>query len=185
MLVKVDPKNIFQSFMKDFETERFLAKRTIPSMTKILKNYFYELGKSKGFEPWTTKRGKEVSYEYLVDHCWAVKDQKGIWLEMALESELSERNVEGILYDFEKLTDVKAFLKIGIFHPQIKRIEEVASKCAELIRRHRIKIVGEQYLLIFLTERQRNRRWYLKVSGYLFDHMGKIKMKMLEKEFDW
>ncbi len=95
-----------------------------------------------GFEPLTTMSGKEKSFEYLLDLCWNVIDQKEIWLEMVLESELSERKVESTLYDFEKLTDVKAFLKIGIFHPQIKRVEEIALRCAELIRRHRIKITG-------------------------------------------
>ena len=142
MLVKADPKDIFQKFMKDFETQGFLTKRTIPGMTKILKRYFFEMGKSMGFEPLTTMSGKEKSFEYLLDLCWNVIDQKEIWLEMVLESELSERKVESTLYDFEKLTDVKAFLKIGIFHPQIKRVEEIALRCAELIRRHRIKITG-------------------------------------------
>jgi hypothetical protein len=185
MSTRIKPEDIFQEFIKSFKTRGFLEKRTIPSMTKLLKEYFYDLGKRKGFQPWTTMRGKKKSYEYLTDVCWNVIGQKKIWLEMAMESELSGRQMDDILYDFEKLTDVKAFLKIGIFHPPNRRIDDIASECVEKIKRHKMKIDGEQYLVIFLTERHQKRKSYLKVSGRIFDNAGRLKRKMPESEFSW
>ena len=54
--------------------------------------------------------------EYLVDLAWEQKGDDEYYLELVLESELSDSEIDDFLYDFYKIVDLKAHIKVGIFY---------------------------------------------------------------------
>lgn len=153
--------------------------------SKIL-TFFAELGRLYEFgvylrpEYGFTDVDNQPTSEYLVDLCWAFEDEKynrAYWIELALESELSSQDVGSIKYDFWKLTDVKAYTKVGIFAPRLRDKKEVLDEISSLVAINVIKIPTEKYLVILIlnhgkaeTESQR-----IEVAGYEINYLGDCK----------
>jgi hypothetical protein len=84
--------------------------------TTAFKNTLYNLGKEHGYIVYPNK--DKFEGQWLVDLCWAIegenwqKDFKG--LKLACEIEWS-RNMDNILYDFQKLTVIDAEIRLMIF----------------------------------------------------------------------
>jgi hypothetical protein len=66
--------------------------------------------------------------------------------QLALESELSGQDIDSVKDDFWKLTDVKAYTKIGIFAPKLKDRQKVLDELSALVAHHGIRIPEEKYL---------------------------------------
>lgn len=187
---KIVPRKFFRDFLIHFKTRTgCLDLQECSEMNRPLLEYFSDLGEEKGFRVWLTekrKRRKSKTQEYLIDLCWDVESEEGLWLEMAMEIELSEHSFDAIKYDFEKLTDIKAFLKVGIFAPYKKDYDRILPMCEDLISRHKIKVPEERYLVILLRpfKKHGGSNWYLEASGFLFDNKG-IHQEIGTKRYFW
>lgn len=165
-------EELFKRFLTDFQALECLKKDYIQYFTSDLLTYFHKLGQTLGYKTYGSYNPSPEGTEYLVDQCWYVEGQSGIWMELALEQELSYDTLDSIKEDFEKLLDIKAFVKVGIFIPRKPEREDVLKLMQELIVRHMINIPGEQYLIIFLTYRSDVKPKSLEIEGHKFDFLG-------------
>jgi len=122
---------------------------------------------------------KKPTSEYLVDLCWSFEDEyaRAYWIELALESELSSQNIDSIKYDFWKLTDVKAFVKVGIFAPKLKDKKATLEEISYLVASHGIQVPTEKYLVILIlnhgpTELESQR---IEITGYEIDYISGLR----------
>jgi hypothetical protein len=153
--------------------------------TRRILSFFAELGKYYDYQIYlkpsigVTDLDNNRTSEYLVDLCWSFEDERdrAFWIELALESELSSQNINSIRYDFQKLTDVKSFIKVGIFGPRLRDKQEVLDMIRILVSQHGIQVSTEKYLVILLiyhgkTETESKR---IEVSGYEITYSGDIR----------
>ena len=139
--------------------------------------YWSDLGVKEGFNIWVQNRySKGTTREYLVDLCWCFEYDNILdyWVELALESEISSKSIEGIEYDFYKLIDIKSFTKVGIFSPKKRDVEEYLKNLSEIIAYSGIKIPYENYLIIFLIDQGVREHLRLEIKTYHLNYQGEI-----------
>lgn len=147
-------------------------EQSLKDWTSKIKEYFGKFGKKEGYQPIFTR--KDVK-EYLVDIVWRVKGpQRSLCL--AMESELS-KNEKDILEDFEKLVDVKALIKVGLFHlrPRVKE-SKIVEKMKDILSSQWIVWPREIYLVIFLMYDY--DREEIIISAYDLDFKGATHRKI-------
>lgn len=157
------PDTIFKEF-KDWllRSSDLNWKTPIAEWTKCILPFFGELGKEKGFTSlYSPKAGGEK--EYLVDLVWKTNSPNRC-LQMALESEISNPTPKGILEDFEKLIDIKAYLKVGIFKIDAKKEDEVLEEMLELLSKQTIFGQKEDYIVVFMRRDKKDDK--LCLSSY-------------------
>ncbi len=138
ILVKIKEElNSLQN--KDFKTSSI--------WTTVLLKKFGELGCCLGYVPYPYK--SENTGEWLVDLCWS--KEKDNWqetftgLKLACEIEWA-RNIDEILYDFMKLTVIRADIRLMII--QYDREEELEGYIRKISKAARYTFdMGYQYLI--------------------------------------
>ncbi|RJS92438.1 hypothetical protein CW705_02835 [Candidatus Bathyarchaeota archaeon] len=153
--------------------------------TVSILNFFAELGKFYGYQVWlkpdygVRNINNKETREWLVDLCWYFEAEyfTAHWVELALESELSSQTIDDILYDFWKLTDIKAFMKVGIFAPKLSKKESLLQELIAVVAQHGIKIPTEKYLIILIlyhgkVEDETKR---IEIDGYEINYLGDFK----------
>jgi len=142
-----------------------------------------ELGEKQGYSVYMKGVGEG---EYLVDLCWYFeKEPMRKWMELACEIEWSSQAPQDIIDDMEKLTDIKANLKLGISSPKVKDKNTIRTKVASIIRDHAIKIPNEQYVIVYVIYQP-----YVKeeerfnILGYSYDTLGN-EILLGEKKVAW
>jgi len=83
-----------------------------------------------------------------VDLVWKIERPRR-YLELALESELSGKRSE-IMKDFEKLLDVKANIKVGLFQLNSDIREDLIQKMQDRLLEQAYTIPSEKYLVILV-----------------------------------
>jgi hypothetical protein len=177
-------KFLFNAFIEAFPEMKLSWQDNWDTWTSSILNFFAELGKFYKYQIYVDKKygilnlDNEVSNEYLVDLCWCFLDkyEKANWIELALESELSGQDIDSIKDDFWKLTDVKAYTKIGIFAPKLKDRQKVLDELSALVAHHGIRIPDEKYLIILIlyhgkAEEEKQR---IEIAGYEINHLGDL-----------
>lgn len=142
------PLQILQAFRNWFITQSgFRWGESRRNWTPEIKGFFGQLGQRDGFFPIYTRRRPRQS-EYLVDLVWKVERPRR-YLELALESELSGKRGE-IMKDFEKLLDIKANIKVGLFQLNSDIGQDVIQKMQDKLLEQAYPISSEKYLIILL-----------------------------------
>jgi len=122
----------------------------------------------------------EQSSEYIVDLCWCLEDEyeRAYWMELALESELSSQDIDSIKYDFWKLTDIKAYTKVGIFAPKLRDRQKVLEELVALVAHHGTRAPTEKYLVIPILYRGKaeEETQRIEIAGYEVNHLGDLKL---------
>jgi hypothetical protein len=141
------PDSVFKDFRDWLVEESGLSwGQSRKDWTSGIKSCFQKLAITFGYKPVMTGRDNK---EYLVDIVWKCEGPDR-YLGLAMESELSKRN-DAILEDFEKLVDIKAQLKVGLFH--LRTDAETTHLINEmkkiLVKQH--MTFNETYLVIFLS----------------------------------
>jgi hypothetical protein len=138
----------------------------------IVFNIWKILGEELGYQV----KPSTVEKEYLVDLCWIYDAPDKRWMELALESELSKYAIKGIFEDFNKLLDIKAYTKVGIFYPSMFRKQDVLKAIANAISSQEIKYPKEQYLIIFIIDykKQRKPSNMVEITSYQINLNGEI-----------
>jgi hypothetical protein len=170
-----DPKELFQAFQEKFSTTKLPESWNVsPPWTSTVLGIFNEIGRSFGYEP---------KKEYLrLDQIWEIRLPDISTIVLALESENAD-SLKAILNDeLQKLLDVKAFLKVLIFYPDVAiemqretvegNIQEEWSDFPEIqekIRSAKIKNSDEKYVVITPVYSQ----GIIEVSACSFDSEGK------------
>lgn len=167
----LSPEFIYGQFAEAWTSTRSFeeAGKKRPRLTKDLLDWFRKEGRARGYQVYPDR--VEMAKEYLNDLCWCVEadgtPQTGSWtyrgIALALESEL-ERAWDEILYDFHKLLDVKAPLKILICAPNRHQLEILSARISSQIKEHMFGTPSEHYLVIALGPKV--------VNGWSFDHTG-------------
>lgn len=184
-----------KEFFRTFENElprrtKCLEKYSISEMGSTLLDFFFILGREGEFMPWAKyarKGPRKSSQEYLVDVCWERKQD--VTLSLAMEVEVSDRQSDGIMHDLEKLVHIKAPLKVGICWPIRSEQEKILERFGRLVSRYKLKIPGEQYLIILfdyekLAVKKNNLKFLLKISGFSFEDSGKWNL-VGQKSYLW
>lgn len=176
---------LFELFLKACNKVKLNWNEEWKEWSKKILTFFAELGKFYSFRVYLRPEygildtDNQPTSEYLVDLCWSFEDDnnRAYWLELVLESELSGQNVDSIAYDFWKLTDTKAFMKVGVFAPRLKDRTIVLDKISSLVATHAIKVPTEKYLIILILnhgsaeiESQR-----IEIAGYKINYLGDLK----------
>jgi hypothetical protein len=121
-------ETLFNFFLKAYSEVELNWNEDWSEWTKKILGFFADFGQYYDFcvhcrpQYGVVDSTETPTGEYLVDLCWCFEDEysRANWIEVALESELSYPDLDSIKYDFWKLTDIKAFVKIGIFAPKLK-----------------------------------------------------------------
>jgi len=143
--------------------------------TTAIKQFFDTLGSTERFEVIFTRQG--VS-EYLLDLVWMQRSPRR-FIQLGLESEMSETRAR-CTRAFDKLTDTKAYTKVGIFRTNPTLEDELFRIFRQHLNDHLIPIPTERYLVIFLSyESSRNR---MKITCYLLEYTGSYE-KLCEDYF--
>lgn len=179
-------KILFELFLKKFPSLKLDWEKDWNEWTKQILTFFAELGKFYGFEVYLHPKfgvlnsGKEPTSEYLVDLCWSFEDEynRAQWIELALESELSSRDIDSITYDFNKLVDIKSYVKVGIFSPKLAERDKVIEALEEMVAISAIKFPSESYLVILIlyhgkAEKASKR---IEIIGYEINYRGESRM---------
>lgn len=166
------PKALFERYLANFQTIGIDWNDEWKEWTRKNLGYFAELGKSQKYEVYWTHAADRT--EYLVDLCWYVEGEQYSWMELAVEEEWNPK-LDEILYDFCKLMDVKAYLKVFICFPDEATRSDLPSRLANEVSMHRIKVPEEAYLLIvFSRDRRRKQTERLLVEGFGIDYRGNL-----------
>jgi hypothetical protein len=145
--------------------------------TSKMKEYFGKLGQEEGYRPIYTS---ETEKEYLVDIVWRC-DKPGRYLGLAMESELS-KDEKDILEDFEKLADIKARLKIGLFHLRSRTDElKIVEAMKSILNLQTLVLPNELYLVIFL--KYDNDKREIIIDAYDLDLKGTSHQKILGESY--
>lgn len=176
---------LFDIFLKACTKMKLNWDEERKEWSKKILTFFAELGKYYGFRAslkpdyGILDKNNKPSSEYLVDLSWSFEDDysRAYWLELALESELSSQNIDSIKYDFWKLTDVKSFIKVGIFAPKLRDREAILDEISCLVATHGIKIPTEKYLVIFILNHGRAEieSQRIEIAGYEINYLGDCK----------
>lgn len=142
------PLGIYTAFRNWFiKQSGFRWGESRRNWTPRIKRFFGLLGQQDGFTSVYTRRIPRQS-EYLVDLVWKIERPRR-YLELALESELSGKRSE-IMKDFEKLLDVKANIKVGLFQLNSDIGEDLIEKMRDKLLEQAYPISSEKYLIILL-----------------------------------
>jgi len=164
-------------FLSDFPV--LWEKTENIDLTSVLLDYWANLGYKNGYVIFTQQKFfSDSEGEYLVDLCWSYEDedQYDYWIELALESEVSDDSLDGMKYDFYKIVDVKAYTKVGIFYPLLKDKDEFLNSLSKIVAFHGIKNPLENYLIILLVDHgaKEDPKKRVEVSTYKMDYNGKL-----------
>lgn len=143
----INHESVFKSFRDWLIQESGLSwDQSLKDWTSGIKDCFRKLAETFGYKAvLTCKDGKE----YLVDIVWK-RDNPDRYLSLAMETELSERK-SAILEDFEKLVDIKAFLKVGLFRLSSSAgTKTIVDEMKKILNKQFITF-SETYLVIFLS----------------------------------
>ena len=146
-------EELYGDFYKNFRNGSTLTRNSNNTeWTKNIYRYFYKQGVKNGFKVYANPDVIiEGETEYLVDLCWSKEDTveyrdcKG--LELVLESEWGTPK-DAILWDFCKIVDMNAFLKIMVISIKEAEINSILKEMAEIIKGNRIQFKEENYLII-------------------------------------
>ena len=165
--MSTNPANICHKFRNWLNNESGLAwNQSANDWTPRIKEFFGKLGKKSGFHPIFTSNTEN---EYLVDIVWRVNGASR-YLALVMESELSRRTVD-ILEDFEKLVDIKARLKIGLFQLRPRaNMDKILEKMKDVLDSQMIVLPKETYLIIFLRYDDENKE--ILLHAYDLDIKG-------------
>lgn len=152
--------------------------------TKKILGFFYDLGMKQKYDVYASpKIGKKNTHEYLVDLSWVFENEKGSWIELALEEEWS-LNKDAIFFDFHKLLDVKAKLKVFICFPNERDREDFPKEMAKDILNQANKMFDEKYLIVVFSRHERRKpSERIKIHGYEFNYIGDRLNKFESKWF--
>lgn len=131
------------SFCTDLKSKRKSEKRQLKHADTV---YKIKIGKK-----WMGTDG-----QYLVDFCWYEMDPK-YQTVLAMEIEWHPL-IEDVDWDFYKLMDVKAPMKVWISFVAEKHLESEFKKLVKKLGRMKIRIPGEKFLIILLTRPTGNKR---------------------------
>lgn len=177
---------LFLLFLKGYSEMKLDWNDDWKEWTSNILTFFAELGKFYGYQIYLNpvfgvlNLSNEQSSEYIVDLCWCLEDEyeRAYWMELALESELSSQDIDSIKYDFWKLTDIKAYTKVGIFAPKLRDRQKVLEELVALVAHHGIRAPTEKYLIILIlyhgkAEAETQR---IEIAGYEVNHLGDLKL---------
>jgi len=141
-------RELYDKFVEDFPSLGLKWKPVkMGDWTVGIFNYFCQQGNSLGFDTYAEKAKNAIHQaEWIVDLSW-IHDKSAYWIELALESEWKTETDE-IARDFQKLTDIKAKLKVFICSPKPADFKKVSNDLAELVGKHELKDPREEYLVI-------------------------------------
>lgn len=162
----VNPDSVFKDFRDWLIEESSLSwGQSLKDWTSGIKGCFQKLGMTFGYEPILTSIDKK---EYLVDIVWKFTNYDR-YLSLAMESELSKRN-DAILEDFEKLVDIKAYLKVGLFHLRTNTATmPIIDEMKTILNKQHITF-NETYLVIFLSYDDKSEK--ILIGAYDLDVKG-------------
>lgn len=133
--------------------------------TRSIKQFFGDLGTREGFRAIYTRQGVQ---EYLLDLTW-IQESPRRFIQLGLESEMSE-NRSRCLRAFNKLTDTKASMKVGIFRTNASLESQLLNLFKQRLIAHMLPLHTERYLVIFLS--YVSSRSQIKVTCYLLEYTG-------------
>ncbi|MBS7648005.1 MAG: hypothetical protein QW279_07670 [Candidatus Jordarchaeaceae archaeon] len=176
---------LFNAFLEAFPEMKLSWKDDWDKWTRTILNFFAELGKYYKYQIYVNRKysildlNNEPCEEYLVDLCWCFEDpryEKAYWIELALESEISEQAIDSIKRDFRKLIDVKAYAKVGIFAPKLRDRQEVLDELVAMVAHHEIRIPTEKYLVILILYhgKMEDESQRIEIAGYEINHLGDL-----------
>jgi len=143
--------------------------------TKGIKEFFADYGTDLGYEVKYTSTYKK---EYLVDLVWQVNIPNR-YIYLALESELSKRKKE-ILYDFQKLLDIKSYKKIGIFKLNTNVVyDDYLQIILDLTQTQILWLQDETIVIIFYKFIDNSM---MELKCYLVDMLGSIRDIIIEEQ---
>jgi len=176
---------LFNLFLRAYPEMKLNWKDNRKNWTKKILTFFGELGNVYNYFVCLNKEygfldiRNEPTGEYLVDLCWyySNEEETAYWIELALESELSSKDVDSIKYDFWKLTDVKAYTKIGIFMPSLRDRQRVMEEISYLVAYHGIRVPTERYLVILILNHGvvENEARRIEIVGYEINYFGDVR----------
>ena len=143
----INPDLVFRAFRDWLVEESGLSwGQSLKDWTSGIKTCFQKLAMTFGYKAVLTSRDNK---EYLVDIVWKCESPDR-YLGLAMESELSKRS-EDILEDFEKLVDIKAHLKVGLFHLRANAgTKPIIDEMKKILTKQHMTF-NETYLVIFLS----------------------------------
>jgi hypothetical protein len=169
------PRILFKQYLENFQS-LINIKWGDDTKTWTNKNlgYFRELAKAKGYDSYPDPDKKEHR-QYLFDLCWENQAEgKHRWLELALEEEWNE-NWNEVFWDFGKLTDVKAFMKVFICRQKEAERSELPVALAHYVSQNGIKLPEETYLVIMFSRNTRRKvSERLQIEGFAIDYRGEL-----------
>jgi hypothetical protein len=170
------PEVLFDIFTKEFPKFNLRWGNWTEWTSKLL-GFFTKLGEQYGYDD---IRGGKKTREYLVDLCWIgrLKGHGAAWIELALEEELSYYDIGSITEDFEKIVDLKAYTKVGIFAPKLAEREEALRSLESIVTYSEPKIPTERYLVIFILDhgKKEKKAQRIEIAGYEMNCLGDSKL---------
>jgi hypothetical protein len=173
----LNPDLVFKDFRDWLIKESGLSwGQSLKDWTTGIKGCFRKLAKDFDYEPVLTSTDKK---EYLTDIVWKCEHPER-YLSLAMESELSKRD-DAILEDFEKLVDIKAYLKIGLFHLRTNAaMMPIIDKMKKILTKQHITF-NETYLVIFLSYDESSKK--IQINAYDLDVKGITSRTVCEDSF--
>ncbi len=133
--------------------------------TRAIKQFFDNMGTTEGFRVVYTRQGVQ---EYLLDLTW-IQEAPRRFIQLGLESELSENRARCIRA-FNKLTDTKAFMKVGIFRTNPTLENQLLQRFRQRLIDHLIPLHMERYLVIFLSYVTAQNQ--IRITCYVLEYTG-------------
>lgn len=184
-------EELYEKFCSEFKKSANLTRlSSTTEWTKEILKYFSCLGENGNaqYKIYANPNHVEKAEQsYLVDLCWSkedsqdYKDYKG--LELILESEWLTEEDE-IMWDFCKLIDIKANLKVMVICIEERRIKGIVEEMAATIKKGDLKLREEIYLVIIFVPLPsvHNPERYI-IEGYKIDNNG-INQRLQPADFD-
>jgi hypothetical protein len=168
------PRVLFKKYLSDFPSIGLRWEDKDKTWTSKNLGYFRKLGKDKGYVCWPDPDKEEGGY--LVDLCWEeCEENKYRWLELILEEEWGDNDWDGLAWDFGKLVDMKAYIKVFICFPKEAQRREMPLWFADRISEHALKYPDESYLIIvFSRDARREVSERLQIEGFAIDYKGEL-----------
>lgn len=133
--------------------------------TNGIKQFFNTLGTREEFTVVYTRQGVQ---EYLLDLTW-IQETPRRFIQLGLESEMSEMRAR-CMRAFDKLTDTKTFVKVGIFRTNPTLESQLLQKFRQRLNDHLQPLHTERYLVIFLSYDTNLKQ--IKITCYLLEYTG-------------
>jgi hypothetical protein len=157
----------FETFSKKLKNTK-LPKwdETVPWTKQVLKGILHDMGEEFGFEPqeeWLT-----------VDQLWVLYVERQVaTIGVAIEHEASVESWEDVVDDEgNKLTDVKAHLKVLVYYPELSQFDAFVRGWASTIRMQELRLAQERYLAVGICGDKENKQ--LVIKGAELTPEGKI-----------